>query len=149
MAKFRFRLETLLRIRISERDQCRAQLAEVLEAEQRLKDQIDEIQAEISTQNDWTRQRIGQGKVDVDLLTAGQRELIYLKSLQQDKSALMQQLIPHIQQRRQALVDADHAVKTLEKLKETRAEEHAKQELVIESRQMDEIAILNFAREGA
>jgi len=149
MAKFRFRLETLLRMRIADRDQCRAQLAEVLEAEQRLKDQIDEIQTDMKSQNDWTRERLGTGQLNIDLLTAGQRELIHLKTLQQDKIALMQQLIPHIQQRRQALVDADHAVKTLEKLKESRAEEHAQHEMRIESRQMDEIAIHNFTRDGA
>ncbi len=148
MAKFRFRLETLLRLKVAARDQCRAQLAEVLQAEQQLQEQQAQIREEIEAQHEYLRKTTASGGLNVDLLAAAQREVMYLKGLGQQKQQLMQQLVPHIQQRRQALIDADHEVRTLEKLKQHKWEQHNKSEAAREAKQMDEIAMNVFLRKG-
>ena len=148
MARFRYRLETLLRLKIAARDQCRAQLAEVLQAEQQLKDQQAEIEQEIENTHGYVRQSSERGTLNLDLIAAAQREVLYLKGASLEKQQLMQRLLPHIQQRRQALIDADHEVRTLEKLKEQKYEQHLQREAAVEAKQMDEIAITGFRRKG-
>ncbi|PQO29913.1 flagellar export protein FliJ [Blastopirellula marina] len=148
MAKFRFRLETYLRLKIAARDQCRAELAEVLRAEEQLKQQQVEIEEEIEDQHAYVRQATQSGNINLDLVTAAQRQVIFLKAAGQEKQMLMKQLIPHIQQRRQALIDADHEVRTLEKLKEQKQEQHLQREAALEAKQMDEIALTGFRRKG-
>lgn len=148
MAKFRFRLETYLRLKIAARDQCRAELAEVLRAEEQLKQQQVEIEEEIEDQHVYVRQTTQSGSVNLDLVTAAQRQVMFLKAAGQEKQMLMKQLMPHIQQRRQALIDADHEVRTLEKLKEQKQEQHLQREAALEAKQMDEIALTGFRRKG-
>ncbi|RCS41376.1 hypothetical protein DTL42_22720 [Bremerella cremea] len=148
MATFRFRLETYLRLKIAARDQCRAELAEVLRAEEQLKQQQVEIAEEIDGQHDYIRQATQSGSVNLDLITAAQRQVMFLKAADQEKQMLMKQLLPHIQQRRQALIDADHEVRTLEKLKEQKQVQHLQRESALEAKQMDEIALTGFRRKG-
>lgn len=148
MAKFRFRLETYLRLKIAARDRCRAELAEVLRAEEQLKEHQTEILGEIEQQHVYIREVTQRGSLNVDLITASQREVMYLKALHLEKQQLMQNLRPHIQQRRQALIDADHEVRTLEKLKEQKQEQHEQREAAVEAKQMDEIALSGFMRKG-
>ncbi|MBA2116900.1 flagellar export protein FliJ [Bremerella alba] len=148
MSKFRFRLETYLRLKIAARDQCRAELAEVLRAEEQLKEHQAGIESDIRDQHAFIRGRTEAGALNIDLITASQREVMFLKSLQIEKQQLMLKLRPHIQQRRQALIDADHEVRTLEKLKEQKQEQHIKLEAAIEAKQMDEIALSGFMRKG-
>ncbi|MEX0792818.1 MAG: flagellar export protein FliJ [Pirellulaceae bacterium] len=146
MAKFRFRLETLLRLRIAERDQRRAELTEVLAAEDRLRDQQAEIGEEIQTTYEMGRADVQQGRIDIDRLTAAQRQVAHFTQLIAEKQQLMEQLQPHIRQRREALVEADHEVRILEKLKEKQTERHQQQLDVVDSKLMDEIAQQRFAR---
>ncbi|MEW4562243.1 flagellar FliJ family protein [Bremerella sp. JC770] len=148
MSKFRFRLETYLRLKIAARDQCRAELAEVLQAEQQLKEHLAGIEADILGQHTYIRELTQAGALNVDLITASQREVVFLKSLQIEKQQLMIKLRPHIQQRQRALIDADHEVRTLEKLKEQKHEQHLQWEAAMEAKQMDEIAMSGFLRKG-
>ncbi|MBI1247362.1 hypothetical protein GC197_05885 [bacterium] len=148
MPKFRFRLETYLRLKIAARDRCRAELAEVLRAEDTLKQQQEEIEAEVQRHNEYIRGVTQKGRLNLDLIAAAQREYVYLKSMRVEKQQLMQQLVPHLQQRRQALVEADHEVRTLERLKEQKQEQHQQWELALEAKQMDEIALGGFLRKG-
>lgn len=148
MSKFRFRLETYLRLKIAARDQCRAELAEVLRAEQQLKEHQAGIESDIQEQHAYIRGLAQTGALNVDLITASQREVMFLQALQVEKQQLMIKLRPHIQQRQQALIDADHEVRTLERLKEQKQEQHLKWEAAMEAKQMDEIALSGFMRKG-
>ncbi|GAA4424783.1 flagellar FliJ family protein [Bremerella cremea] len=148
MAKFRFRLETYLRLKMAARDQCRADLAEVLRAEDQLKQHQVDIEREMEEHNTYVRSVSQKGTLNVDLIAASQNEFVFLKALRQEKLNLMQQLQPHIQQRRQALIDADHEVRTLERLKEQKHQQHQQWELALEAKQMDEIALGGFRRKG-
>lgn len=148
MSKFRFRLETYLRLKIAARDQCRAELAEVMRAEEQLKEHQAGIESDIQDQHAYIRGLTQAGALNVDLITASQREVMFLKALQIEKQQLMLKLRPHIQQRQQALIDADHEVRTLEKLKEQKQEQHLKWEAAMEAKQMDEIALSGFMRKG-
>ena len=148
MAKFRFRLETYLRLKMAARDQCRADLAEVLRAEDQLRQHQVDIEREMEEHNTYVRSVSQKGTLNVDLIAASQSEFVFLKALRQEKLNLMQQLQPHIQQRRQALIDADHEVRTLERLKEQKHEQHQQWELALEAKQMDEIALGGFRRKG-
>lgn len=148
MSKFRFRLETYLRLKIAARDERRAELAEVLRAEEQLKEHQVGIENDIEDQHAYIRGLTQAGTLNVDLITASQREVVFLKALHVEKQQLMLKLQPHIQQRRQALIDADHEVRTLEKLKEQKHEQHLQLEAAAEAKQMDEIALSGFMRKG-
>jgi len=146
MAKFRFRLETLLRLRIAERDQRRAELTEILAAEYRLREQQTEIGEEIEVTYEMGRADVREGRIDIDRLTAAQRQVAHFTRLLAEKHQLMEQLQPHIQKRREALVEADHEVRILEKLKEKQTERHQQNLDTMDSKLMDEIAQQRFAR---
>jgi len=146
VSKFQFRLQTLLRLKIADRDRCRGELAEILQAEQRLKEQQADLENELVEQFAYARQVSLRG--EIDLMVASQRQLAFLKAGIAEKQQIMQQLAPHIQQRREALVEADKEVRTLERLKELKQEEHEKRLLVLEAKQLDEFAISSHTRKG-
>lgn len=140
MTRFRFRLETVLKLRCAERDQRRQQLAEALEAQQILQQREKELSDETQQVRSRLRQQSEPGEVQVDgLLSAHRYELVlraHLHQLTQHKA----QVAAEIERRRQALVEADRAVRTLEKLEEKQRLAHRRQEEHAERKQLDETA---------
>ena len=139
MANFRFRLESVLKLRVAERDARRQQLAEAFEAEQILQQHADELQRETETMQAHRRDTSQPGEVDVGgLLDANRYDLILAarrQQLQQQKS----QLEAEIERRRMALIEADRQVQVLDKLKARQAQAHRKNEDAKEIKQADEL----------
>jgi flagellar FliJ protein len=145
MPRFQFRLATLLRLRELARDERRALLAEAM----RLSDQVQARQDEITALVESTRklQRPSAGAIDVDgLLNATRYELVLRAELQQLQ---MQQATigAEIEKRRQALVEADRDVRSLERLRETQQERHLAEEEERSRKELDEIAVRRYAVE--
>jgi flagellar protein FliJ len=145
---FRFRLSTLLRLRENLRDECRQQLAAAQRAHQIILDRIAQLEAEFAD----LRLRIGDfcapGPLNVDrLLDAGRYELA-LKGQRSAADEQRQTVEAEVERRRQALVEADRAVKTLEKLREREATRHRQDEQRRESKLLDATALQTaYARE--
>jgi len=146
MGRFQFRLESLLRLREAEREQRRIELAEAFNAETVLQDQTDQIMQHIHEMTLRARVCCSPGTVDIDALLDAQRFRAILDSQATVLQQKSRQLGQEIQRRREALVEADRQVRMLEKLRERKRDEYQAAELREEMKQLDEIAVQQFAR---
>lgn len=146
MSAFRFRLETLLRLRLAERDQRRADLAKALRAEDLLRQQQAQLEAEGEQIQAQARQRSAPGAADVDALLAAHRYRLVLKSRRQQVAQQMSQVAAEAERRRQVLVEADRQVRVLQKLRERKQAAHQVQELRAEVKLLDEAGSIQHAR---
>jgi flagellar FliJ protein len=137
MAKFKFRLATLLRLREETRDQRRTMLAEAYLAEQKLNERRQAI-AEEATLAKRTGALVGA--IDIDRLMTANRYDLALKAELHVLDEQSKLLAPEIEKRRQALVAADREVRVLEKLRETQLERFRQEERDASMKQMDEVA---------
>ncbi|PHS03421.1 MAG: hypothetical protein COA78_18150 [Blastopirellula sp.] len=140
MSKFHFRLETLLKLKITFRDQKNTELKEILTAQDTLLQQKKEIDEEMQSALGHSLEDAKPGLLDVDRLISGHQELLRLKMAAKEKIQLERQLEPHIKQRQQALIEADQEVRILEKLKEKQSQQHQQVLDKREAKQMDELA---------
>jgi flagellar FliJ protein len=147
MPRFRFRLQTLQRLRETTRDDLRARLAEAYQAERILAEQRAAVAAETAALTEAQRRLMIDGALDVTRLLESQR---YQRLLEAQGRTLAEQtakLAHEIESRRQAVVEADRQVRVLNKLHERRRREHQDAEQAAESRRLDEIAVTRW--EGA
>ena len=141
MSEPRFQLATLLRLRESTRDECRAQLAESHRADQALIDQLTRLDIEQQQVQEECRKAVAPGSVDVDRLVEAHRYAVSLRIREQELNRQRQTLAAEIQRRRQALLKADQDVQVLEKLRNRRIERHRLEEERQQSKQIDEAAL--------
>jgi flagellar export protein FliJ len=140
MAKYRFRLESIQKIRELERDQHRARLADAFRAEDVLNEQDAELDDQLSQLAQWKRSAVEGTTYDINVLQAAARYEPVLKSQQQLLATQRQLLDQEIERRRQAVVESDRGVRALELLDGRRREEHRQDELRTEMKQNDEVA---------
>jgi len=141
MPEPRFRLATLLRLRESTRDECRARLAEACGADQKLIDQLTRLGMEQQRVQDECRKAAGPGDVDVGRLVEAHRYTLSLRAREEELRQRRQTLAAEIQRRRQALLKADQDVQVLEKLRDRRLQRHRLEEERQEAKQIDEAAL--------
>src|SRR3954470_7182110 len=114
MAQFRFRLQTLRRLREIHRDDQRSRLATAFEAERILEEQRTALAEEGAVLADSQRQMMRQGAVDVNLLLSGQRYQLALEAQARTLADQAAKLAEEVERRRQALVEADREVRVLD-----------------------------------
>jgi flagellar FliJ protein len=140
MAKFRFRLATLQKLREIQRDELRSKLAEAVQAQQILGEQLDQVANEIQNLLEMRRSAVQNGTLQVDPLLEAQRYQGVLH-IQQDKMREQVRLLSaEVERRRLAVVEADRQVKVLEKLHDRKLAEHHAKQLVAEIKVLDEVA---------
>ena len=149
MSAFRFRLESLLRLRLADRDQRRADLAKAQRAEEALVAQGAVLEREQGANQVLSRRWSSPGAADVDRLIAAHRYELVLRTGLQQLAAQIVQVRGEVGRRRQALVEADRQVRVLEKLCERQQLAHQLREEKREQKELDERAILNFCRREA
>jgi flagellar protein FliJ len=140
MSKYRFRLETLEKLRIAERDERRAALADGYRAEQILAERRAALANEAAALRRAQRAALASPYMDINQLVEAQR---YDTVLHAQDNLLREQghrLAVEIERRRLAVVEADRAVRALEKLDQRRRTEHRQHQQRAEYRQLDEIA---------
>ena len=147
MAKFRFRLATLLRLREAARDDRRAQLAEAYRADEIIARQEQGLATELIELEKQTRRAAAPGHLDVDRLLEVRRYDLIVRSQQQHVRQQRQAVQAEIERRREALVDADRRVRVLEKLRQKQSERHRQEETRQEIKQLDETASRRSVRE--
>ena len=140
MAKFKFRLATLLRLREATRDERRTELAEAYRAEDLLREHQERVGQELSWLLAQCRKVAGPGTVDVDLLVETQRYELTLRAQQSQLATQCEAVGAEIDRRRQALLAADRDVRLLEKLREKQARRHRQEENRREVKELDEVA---------
>jgi flagellar export protein FliJ len=146
MSAFRFRLATLLRLREAARDERRGQLAEAVQLDQRVRGQVQQVRGAIDASKQTRRQAVGGSSLDVDRLLAAARHELALEGEEQVYLRQLEAIGVELERRRQALVEADREVRTLERLRETHQERHVREELRSEQKVLDELALAPFVR---
>ncbi len=138
MPPFRFRLQTLQRLREAARDACREQLADALRVDDLLRTEQERLDGDVRTAR--TLQAVPAGRIDVDRLLEAQRfetaVLGEVRRIVEQRAGVAEE----IERRREALVEADREVKVLEKLKAARRAEHDRAAERAEMKRLDEAA---------
>lgn len=147
MAKFKFRLATLLRLREAARDERRGELAEAYRVDDVLKQRTDDLHRELDAVRRLCRQAAGPGTVDVDQLLEAQRYELALRFQEKQLRQQREAVAAEIERRRLALVEANREVRVLEKLRENLSERHRQEEGRREIKQLDEVAQQRSVRE--
>jgi flagellar FliJ protein len=146
MSQFRFQLATLLRLREATRDKCRVELAEARRADDELRVQLEQLNAEQKRLEAECRHAIGPGAVDVDAIVEVQRYAAALREREEKLRQERQAMAAEIDCRRRALLAADRDVKVLEKLRERRQAQHRLEEERQSAKQLDEAALQAVGR---
>jgi flagellar FliJ protein len=146
MAKFKFRLASVLRLRESARDEKRAKLAEAYAALQKLEDRRLELLEEGRQLAQW---QIGasNGSLNVDRILDAQR---YQGVLQAELHVVHQQkaaVETEAEKRRAALVAADQDVKVLEKLRDQQFARFTQELAAQQMKQLDDVAARRYSAE--
>jgi flagellar FliJ protein len=143
---FRFRLETLLRLRIAERDQRRAELAKAIRAEELLREEEAKLQAQQAKAVERSRQLKSPGAANVDALMQTHRYEVVLATQRRQLASQLSQVQAETNRRRLVLVEADRQVRVLEKLRERQAAVYRQQAERQAAKQFDEMAGVAYAR---
>jgi flagellar FliJ protein len=143
---FRFRLETLLRLRLVDRDQRRADLGKALRAEATLQQQAADLALEQRATAELSRTLSLPGAGDVDRLLSSHRYEMVLRGRSKQLAAQIVQVQAEVERRRLVLVEADRQVRVLEKLREKQEQAFLADELRNEQKELDEQAIIAFSR---
>jgi flagellar protein FliJ len=140
MAKFRFRLATLQKLREIQRDELRSKLAEATHALEILEGQLAQVATDIANLLGMRRAGLTAGQVQVDVLLEAQRYQGVLTAQQATMQQQVRLLTAEVERRREAVVEADRQVKVLEKLRERKLGEFQQQQQRLETKELDEIA---------
>lgn len=141
MSKFKFRLETLKRLREAHRSERLVELAEALRAEEILAENSAQLAAEISELREQQRSAMVGRYLDVNRLLEAQRYELLLKARKQELSKQSILLEAEIERRRQALIEADREMRILEQLQNRRKSQHDQVIARREITQLDEAAL--------
>ncbi|HUE71343.1 MAG TPA: flagellar export protein FliJ [Pirellulaceae bacterium] len=147
MSAFRFRLTTLLRLRLAERDERRSDLAKALAAAEIVRGQRQSLTAEQEDNLAALRRVAAPGSSNIDRLIHGHRYAAILKAQAGQLAAQQSQIEREVERRRQVLVEADRQVRVLEKLQSRQAAEHQRRLDKLETRQLDEVATIGHFRQ--
>jgi flagellar FliJ protein len=140
MPKYKFRLETLQKVREAHRDEQRASLAEAFRAEQILAESRAELAAEEQTMRELQRAATTGPYLDVNRILEAQRYDLLLKAQSQQMAKQAALLEAETERRRQVLVEADRDVRALELLDERHRREHIREQQLKEIKRIDEAA---------
>jgi len=144
-----FRLHTLLRLRIAERDERRADLAKALRAEEMLRAEQSRLAAEQAELAQRERGLKSPGSANVDALLSTHRYEVVLAAQARQLSSQLTQVAAEIERRRLVLVEADRQVRVLEKLRERQAAAARIHEQRLDARRYDELAMIGHSRKEA
>jgi flagellar export protein FliJ len=147
MAKFTFRMATLLKLRESARDERQAQLARAQRAADILRRQQEALEEEARRLEQQSRMAVRPGRIDVNHLLHARRYELVLRAQQQDLRQQQETVDAEVQRRQRALVEANREVRVLELLREKLWARHRDEESRQEIKQLDEVAQRTGRRE--
>jgi flagellar export protein FliJ len=146
MADYKFRLETLKKLRESRRDEQRVSLADAFRAEQILADRCAELDAEQDKLRELQRSAGAGRYLNVNRLIEAQRYELVLKVRQQELTRQQSLLATETERRRLTLVEADRDVRALELLDERQRDDFTRKQRRAEQKQLDEAALQQHGR---
>ena len=146
--RFHFRLETLRKLRESLEHGAERDLAQALRVEREARAFLDRIAEQRVAI--FESHRLSAGAVlDLDLWRAGERFLVVLERRQIEGYEKLRAATTRVTEARAALVLAHRNHLMLQRLKERRALQHAKEQERREAIEIDEMAVLRYHRQSA
>ena len=143
---FHFRLQTVLRLRIAQRDERRGELAKAMRAADILRGQRGQLNQEMTDNLELARQLAEPGQANIDRIVQAHRYGAILKGTLAQLVSQETQIAAEIERRRLTLTEADRQVRVLEKLSERQQEQYDRDEQRQDMKQMDEAAALSYLR---
>lgn len=140
MAKYRFRLNTLRKLRAAQRDELRRKLAEAQQAVAMLQEQQLAVEEEIVALHPAQRITTQGTTTDVNRLLETHRYQAVLRAQQNVLQHQAQLLAEEVERRRERVIEADRQVRVLDKLDERKLREHKQATMRAEVKELDEIA---------
>lgn len=140
MAKFKFPLATLLRLREQTRDEGRGRLAEAYRAEELIEEQERRLEHELGELKRHSRRASAPGRLDVARLREVERYESVVQSQRQETAEERRAAHAEVERRLETLVEANREVRVLETLRQRQRERHRLEENRRETKQMDEAA---------
>ena len=138
---FKFRLTPLIAFRDNTLKECQRELAKAYDARRILEEYVQEIDRQLEEGIATVRELSQPGKtINVESLIGFRRQEMFLRANQDDLLHKIKQIDEEIEIRRVAVIEADRALKIVEKLKEKRYEKYLEEENKIETKTMDETA---------
>jgi flagellar protein FliJ len=144
MGTYKFRLETLQKVREATRDEHRASLAESFRAEQILAESRAEVAAEAESLRALQRSASAGPYLDVNRLLEAQRYELLLKARREELAKQAILVAAETERRRQVLVESDREVRVLDKLDERKRREFKLKQQRLETKQLDEVAAVRW-----
>jgi flagellar export protein FliJ len=148
MPNYKFRLETLRKVRQARRDERRVALAEAFQASDLLEQRHAELAGEQAELRALQRSAAGGQFLDVNRLLEAQRYELVLKARGQEIANQRALLETETERRRQALAEADREVRAMDLLDERQRREHQRKSLRAEYKQLDETAAQRHLRKS-
>lgn len=146
-ARFAFRFEPLLRLRISQRDQAQGQLADALQALRILEQQRDDIeQQRLDILQQARGQLIASRPIAVDALLLRGRYEMQLAADLKETVENHGKVLAEVEHRRQRLTEADAEVRRLERLEQQQRQQWHRQQLAAEQAEIDAQSLSRFAQ---
>ncbi len=143
---FQFRFDTLLRLRESERDAARQEVADAYQAMGILQQQRSDLEQQRQQLRDAAQRRMTESAFSVDTMLNQGRYDVQLAADIQGLASNMTAVEKEIQRRQVRLQTADIEVKRLERLRETQHQQWTAQQQAAQQAELDEIASLRFTR---
>lgn len=134
---FRFRLQSIVRLRERDRDEAAEAFRQALRAKQILEEQVSEIETERKQQNEL-RKATNAGSVDFQKIIDAQRYQMFLESQVVELQGQIALIEQECQRRRAKLVKCEQAVRSLEKLEEHQRTEWDAQQASNEQNTLDQ-----------
>jgi len=144
MAKYKFRLNTLQKVREAHRDHQRGSLAEAFRAEQVLAENRAQLTVEERELRELQRSASQGRYLDVNRLLEAQRYELLLKAQSQELTKQAVLLAAETERRRQTLVEADREVRVLELLDERHRRAHKLEAQREETKRLDDVATVRW-----
>jgi flagellar export protein FliJ len=140
-ARFHFRLEPLRKLREALEREAQRALARALQAERDIRSELDAMAEQRKALFEARRLATGQF-LDLDLLRNGERFLVVLERRQLEGYERLRVALLKVAEEREALTIAHRNHLMLVRLKERRALEHQREQMLREALEMDELAVL-------
>ena len=148
MPKFKFKLETVLRVKTRVEDLRKRELQEAEYRRNQARKQLERRQAEVAETVELYRANFKQN-LDVNSITNYHKFLLWLDKQVELATMHLDQCEKEVTEKRQRLVEASKERKILEKLQEKAFEVFKAEELNAEIKFLDELGTGRFVRQDA
>jgi flagellar FliJ protein len=146
MKKFRFRLETVLKLRQMAEDQQKRVVGELLSEIHRRQEEAVTLDSALRGAGAELKERNGEGQIDLRWLGHYQSYVSHVRSCIAEIIESVAELQQKVAEARAELAEAAKQTRIIEKLKERRKQRYDDDLTRAEMREQDEVATKNFLR---